>query len=115
MRPENTRIRRVLEEYDSCVTKCFFGTKDGVTSRIARFHSHYLEPFQANRTAKGEKEERDLDSEDEEGLAYHMFVDDVDKIRRVMLDAVNRVMNDKIILEDRFVNEREFYSKQIAK
>lgn len=70
--------------------------------------------FRAQKLEREQRGERELDSEDEEGLAYDMFIDDIDQLRHVMLRAIHKVMDDQIDLEDRFDKERDFYTNQIA-
>lgn len=73
----NERIRVHIENFDQKVYELFFGNAQG-SSRILRFESHYLRPLNKQKDAD---EGEEFDSEDEEQLAYEMFIDDVAELR----------------------------------
>ena len=57
--------------------------------------------------------EDDVDSEQEEELAYDMFVEDIKELRDVVIKSMHQVLLGQITLENKFANEREFFSVEI--
>ena len=57
--------------------------------------------------------EDDVDSEQEEELAYDMFVEDIKELRDVVIKSMHQVLVGQITLENKFANEREFFSVEI--
>jgi hypothetical protein len=57
--------------------------------------------------------EDDVDSEQEEELAYDMFVEDIKELRDVVIKSMHQVLAGQITLENKFANEREFFSVEI--
>jgi hypothetical protein len=43
-----------------------------------------------------------IDSEDEEQLAYDMFIDDIDQLRKLMIKQMHFVMAGQTSIEDKF-------------
>ena len=63
---------------------------------------------------KGIKQADEFDSEDEESLAYYMFIDDIGELRQLIIKAMHQVLVGQVSLEAKFANEREFFSAEIS-
>ena len=72
----NERIKEYLRQFDEMLISKFVGAKDGGKSRIKRFKAEYLP-------------DDGCDSEDEEQLAYTMFVEDIKDIRKMVTQFLN--------------------------
>ena len=53
------------------------------------------------------------DSEDEEQLAYTMFVDDIADIRKMVIEFLHDTLSGLIVAENKFAKERDFFSDKI--
>ena len=60
-----------MQQFDDILITKFVGSPNGNKTRIKRFKSDYLP-------------DDGCDSEDEEGLAYTMFIDDIQDIRKMV-------------------------------
>ena len=108
----NERIRVHIEHFDQKVYELFFGNAQG-SSRILRYESQYMRPL--NKRKEAEADEGDeFDSEDEEQLAYDMFIDDIAELRQLIIKSMHQVLVGQISLEAKFANEREFFSAEIT-
>lgn len=67
----NERVKEYLRQFDEILVNKFIGATNGDKSRIKRFKTDYLP-------------EDGCDSEDEEQLAYTMFVDDIKDMRKMV-------------------------------
>ena len=67
----NERVKDYLQQFDDILITKFVGSPNGNKTRIKRFKAEYL-PDQG------------CDSEDEEELAYTMFIDDIQDIRKMV-------------------------------
>jgi hypothetical protein len=97
--------------FDQLVIDLFFGGKHA-QSRMERYLRQFADPLK-DKKAKADEGDAELDSEEEEGLAYSMFVDDIGQLRLAMKTAMLSVMGKMENLEDQFTSEREFYKLQI--
>lgn len=90
----------------------FFGNIKG-NSRIQRYESNYIRP--RNNAKEGDPEgDEEFDSEEEEQLAYDMFIDDIAELRQLIIKSMHQVLVGQISLEAKFANEREFFSAEIT-
>lgn len=106
---ENERIKDNLELLDRKIYELFFGNLDGSQSRLKRYKQNYLEHHMQHSGLN----EDDVDSEQEEELAYDMFVEDIKELRDVVIKSMHQVLVGQVILENKFANEREFFSVEI--
>ena len=54
------------------------------------------------------------DSEDEEQLAYTMFVDDIKDIRIMVTQFLHDTLSGLVVAEKKFAKERDFFSEKIS-
>lgn len=98
----NERIADYLRQFDDLVVTKFVGASDGAKTRIKRFKADYLP-------------DDGCDSEDEEQLAYTMFVDDIKDIRSMVTRFLHDTLSGQVTAEKKFAQERDFFSEQVSK
>lgn len=59
-------------------------------------------------------ENDEIDSEQEDELAYDMFIDDIKDLRVLIVNSMHKVLIGQISLEDKFSHEREFFTAEIS-
>ena len=97
----NERVKDYLKQFDDILITKFVGSPNGSKTRIKRFKAEYL-PDQG------------CDSEDEEELAYTMFIDDVQDIRSMVTRFLHDTLSGLIVAEKKFAQERDFFSEKIS-
>ena len=97
----NERIKDYLQQFDDILITKFVGSPNGNKTRIKRFKAEYLP-------------DEGCDSEDEEELAYTMFVDDIQDIRKMVIQFLHDTLSGLIHAEKKFAQERDFFSEKIT-
>ena len=97
----NERIKDYLQQFDDILITKFVGSPNGNKTRIKRFKAEYLP-------------DEGCDSEDEEELAYIMFVDDIQDIRKMVIQFLHDTLSGLIHAEKKFAQERDFFSEKIT-
>ena len=97
----NERVKDYLQQFDDILITKFVGSPNGNKTRIKRFKAEYL-PDQG------------CDSEDEEELAYTMFIDDIQDIRSMVTRFLHDTLSGLIVAEKKFAQERDFFSEKIT-
>ena len=78
-----------MQQFDDTLITKFVGSPNGNKTRIKRFKSDYLP-------------DDGCDSEDEEELAYTMFIDDIQDIRKMVTQFLHDTLSGLIVAEKKF-------------
>ena len=78
-----------MQQFDDILITKFVGSPNGNKTRIKRFKSDYLP-------------DDGCDSEDEEELAYTMFIDDIQDIRKMVTQFLHDTLSGLIVAEKKF-------------
>ena len=75
---ENEKFRKELIQVDVELINAFFGGQNGKHSRVRRFQADYV---------GNNKDVYSFDSESESKLAYRMYIEDIMKVRKKVIEV----------------------------